>query len=62
MMPIETLQIVLGGKSLQLDLQNRHEKDYLEHFTTTHLVQSLRLPVGIALARTNRVITMSFQK
>ena len=31
-------------------------------FTTTHSVQSLRLPVGIALARTNHVITMSFQK
>lgn len=30
--------------------------------TTTHSVQSLRLPVGTALARTNHVITMSFQK
>ena len=36
--------------------------DQVTDFTTTHSVQSLRLPVGTALARTNHVITMSFQK
>ena len=42
-MPIETHQIVLGGKSLQLDLQNRHEKDYLAHFTKSSVVPQIKI-------------------